>query len=154
METQPLIENKDVKGCGYWVHSNKNRVVFSSIRMIPRGKTKQISVALQPSIRFYPPMARNGPFQPFFGPQGSKVEVPLLVSHPEGAMPRPSRVHQGYPGGPKRARFGPKCPFWGPRRSSESPGRPDLVPTAPIGPAGLNSWSQRTLTWYQASSGP
>ena len=35
------------------------------------------------------------------------------------------------PGGPNRARFGPKCPFWVPRRSSEGPGRPDLVPTAP-----------------------
>merc|ERR1712020_366692 len=28
------------------------------------------------------------------------------------------------PGGPKRARFGPKCPFWGPRRSSGDPGGP------------------------------
>ena len=35
------------------------------------------------------------------------------------------------PGGPKRARFGPKCPFWGPQRSSKGPWGPDLVPTAP-----------------------
>ena len=35
------------------------------------------------------------------------------------------------PGGPKRARFCPKCPFWGPRRSSEGPEGPSLVPTAP-----------------------
>ena len=34
------------------------------------------------------------------------------------------------PGGPKRARFCPERPFWGPPRSSESPGGPDLVPTA------------------------
>ena len=34
-------------------------------------------------------------------------------------------------GGPKRARFCPKCPFWGPRRSSEDPEGPSLVPTAP-----------------------
>ena len=35
------------------------------------------------------------------------------------------------PRGPKRDRFGPKCPFWGPRRSSEGPEGPDLVQTAP-----------------------
>ena len=34
------------------------------------------------------------------------------------------------PRGPKRDRFGPKCPFWGPQRSSEGPEGPDLVPTA------------------------
>merc|ERR1712001_639803 len=39
------------------------------------------------------------------------------------------------PRGPKRDRFGPKCPFWGPRRSSEGPEGPDLVPTAPDWPA-------------------
>ena len=37
----------------------------------------------------------------------------------------------GTPGAPKRAHFGPKWPFWGPRRSSEGPKGPDLVPTAP-----------------------
>ena len=31
---------------------------------------------------------------------------------------------------PKRARFGPKCPFWRSQRSSEGPQGPDLVPTA------------------------
>ena len=30
----------------------------------------------------------------------------------------------------KRARFGPKCPFWGSQRSSEGPRGPDLVHTA------------------------
>jgi len=39
------------------------------------------------------------------------------------------------PRGPKRDRFGPKCPFWGPQRSSEGPEGPDLVPTAPDWPA-------------------
>ena len=37
----------------------------------------------------------------------------------------------GTPGAPKRARFGPEWPFWRPRRSSDGPGGPDLVPTAP-----------------------
>ena len=41
------------------------------------------------------------------------------------------------PGGSKRAPFGPKCPFWRPRRSSEGPRGPDLVPTAA-------NWSQKT----------
>ena len=35
------------------------------------------------------------------------------------------------PGGPKRARFCLKCPFWGPRRSSEGPEGPSLVLIAP-----------------------
>ena len=34
------------------------------------------------------------------------------------------------PRDPKRARFGPRCPFWGPQRDSEGPRGPDLVPTA------------------------
>ena len=34
------------------------------------------------------------------------------------------------PWGPKRASFGPKCPFWGPQRAKEGPGGPNLVPTA------------------------
>ena len=34
------------------------------------------------------------------------------------------------PRGPKRARFGPKMPFWGPWRSWEGHRGPDLVPTA------------------------
>ena len=37
----------------------------------------------------------------------------------------------GTPGAPTRARFGPEWPFWGPRRFSEDPEGPDLVPTAP-----------------------
>ena len=48
--------------------SAKKRAVYASIQIIPRGKTKQISVASQPSIQFFPPMAPKGPFQPFFGP--------------------------------------------------------------------------------------
>ena len=45
-------------------------------------------------------------------------------------------------GSPERARFGPKCPFWGPRRSSEGPGGPGLVPPAPDWPA----WVGHTVT--------
>ena len=32
------------------------------------------------------------------------------------------------PRGPKRARFGPKCLFWGSGMDSEGPRGPDLVP--------------------------
>ena len=62
------------------------RQKFSSIRTIPRGKTTEISVRTQPSIRFFPLPARNGSFRPFFGPQRAHMEHTLLVSHPEGAM--------------------------------------------------------------------
>ena len=48
------------------------RAVFSSIRMIPRGKTTEISVPSQPLIRFFPPVAQNRPLRPFLGPRGPK----------------------------------------------------------------------------------
>ena len=55
------------------------------------------------------------------------------------------------PRGPKRDRFGPKCPFWGPQRSSEGPEGPDLVPTAPDWPA----WVGLILTThFDLVSGP
>ena len=45
---------------------------------------------------------------------------------------------------PKRARFGPKCPFWRPRRSSEGPRGPDLVPTA----ANWSAWVRLIVTTH------
>ena len=59
----------------------------------------------------------------------------------------PFWVHRG----PKRARFGPKCPFWGPRRAPRGQIWSRLPP---IGPSGLDSWSPHTFTWYRAPSGP
>ena len=44
----------------------------------------------------------------------------------------PFRDLYSTPGAPKKARFDPKGPFGGPRTSSESPGEPDLVPTAAL----------------------
>ena len=44
------------------------RTVYESIQKVPTGKTTEILVPSQPSIRFFPPMAQNGPFWPFFGP--------------------------------------------------------------------------------------
>ena len=46
------------------------------------------------------------------------------------------------PRGPKRARFGPKCPFWGSWRSSEGPERPYLVPT----PSSCCAWVELMVT--------
>merc|ERR1712051_1132936 len=46
---------------------------FSSIRTIPRGRTSEISVPSQPSIRFFPPVARIGPFCPFWGSPGQNA---------------------------------------------------------------------------------
>ena len=55
------------------------------------------------------------------------------------------------PRGPKRDRFGPKCPFWGPRRSSEGPGGPNLIPTAPD----WSAWAGLMLTThFDLVSGP
>ena len=57
----------------------------------------------------------------------------------------------GTPGAPKRARFGLDRSFWGPRRSSEGPVGPDLVPTAPDWPV----WARFMLTThFDLVSGP
>ena len=40
----------------------RSGAVFPSIRTIPKGKTTEISVPSQPSIRFFPQHARNWPF--------------------------------------------------------------------------------------------
>ena len=45
---------------------------------------------------------------------------------------------------PKRARFGPKCPFWRSQRSSEGPLGPDLVPTA----TDWSDWAGIMVTTY------
>ena len=54
---------------GHW-EKGRSRAVYESIRKIPTGKTKQISVASSPSIPFFPWVAPKGPFWPFFGPRG------------------------------------------------------------------------------------
>ena len=59
----------------------------------------------------------------------------------------------GTPGAPKRARFGPKRPFLGPRRSSEGLGGQIWSQLLPIGPTGLVTWLPHTLAWYRPSSG-
>ena len=51
----------------------------------------------------------------------------------------PFRDHYGTPGAPKRARFGPGSPFWGPRRSLGSHGGPNLGPSA----TGWSNWVSR-----------
>ena len=66
--TSPMNTNSSEVKMGFRRKTGRSRAVYESIRKIPTGKTKQISVASQPSIRFFPPMARNGPFRPFFGP--------------------------------------------------------------------------------------
>ena len=92
----------------------------------------------------YPRGAQKGPFglkQTLTGRKASE--------HPRGARFSPNCCqlvrlswNHGYhtlwpcigpfwaPRDTKRARFGPKCPFWGSQRSSEGPRGPDLVPTA------------------------
>jgi len=57
----------------------------------------------------------------------------------------------GTPGAPKRARFGPEWPFWGPRRSSEGPQGPDLVPTASHRPVWVGLM---VTTHFHLVSGP
>ena len=55
---------------GFRRKTGRSRAVYESIRKIPMGKTKQISVASSPSIPFFPWVAPKGPFWPFFGPRG------------------------------------------------------------------------------------
>ena len=67
--TSPMNTNSSAgENCFFGKKTGRSRAVYESIRKIPTGKTKQILVASQPSIRFFPLMARNGPFRPFFGP--------------------------------------------------------------------------------------
>ena len=89
-----------------------------------------------------PKRARFGPERPFWGsprvlegPRGPDL-VPTAPNWSDwvGVM---VTTHFGLvlgllwaPRGSKRARFGPKCPFWGPWRSLEGPRGPDLAPTA------------------------
>ena len=60
----------------------------------------------------------------------------------------------GTPGAPKRARFGPEWPFWGPGGPWRAPRGQIWSRLPPIGPSGLDSWSPHTFTWYRAPSGP
>ena len=55
------------------------------------------------------------------------------------------------PRGLKRARFGPIRSFWGLPRSSEGPGEPEMVPTAPEGPAEVK---HMVTTHFDLISGP
>merc|ERR1711954_86009 len=54
---------------GHWMKV-RSRGIYESIRKTPTGKTTKISVALSPSIPFFPWVAPKGPFWPFFGPRG------------------------------------------------------------------------------------
>ena len=83
-----------------------------------------------------PVLAQKGPFGGPEQPLGPKL-VPTATgwSNWVGCIIHimgfgPLRDLQSTPGAPKKARFDPKGPFGGPRTSSESPGEPDLVPTA------------------------
>ena len=54
----------------------------------------------------------------------------------------------------KGAHFGPKRPFLGPLRSSESLGGQIWSQLPLIGPTQLVTWHPHTLAWYRPSSGP
>ena len=90
-----------------------------------------------------------GPLKVSFWPQNAIFGAPEVLGGPGGPDLVPTAAdwsnrigymfttHFGLisalfwaPWGPKRASFGPKCPFWGPQRAKEGPGGPNLVPTA------------------------
>ena len=98
-----------------------------------------------------PKRAHFGPERPFWGPRRS-------LGSPGGPNFGPSDtgwsnwvgcIHimcsgplkdlYSTPGAPKRARFGPESPFWGPRRSLGSHGGPNLGPSA----TGWSNWVSR-----------
>ena len=139
----------------------RSGTVLPSIRMIPRGKTTEISVRSQPSIQFFPPPARKGLFRPFLGPKWNthflhatqkercteRAECTQVTLFPCEYWVFEERCDFG----PffKRARFG-KRPFWGPR----GPRRASVdhiwsqLPSNDL--MGFNIWSPHTLTWFQA----
>ena len=100
-----------------------------------------------------PKRAHFGPERPFWWPRRSSVGPggPDLVPTAADWSDRDVIIvttHFGLVLGlfcaPKRARFGPKCPFWRPRRSSEGPRGPDLVPTA----ANWSAWVRLIVTTH------
>ena len=103
-----------------------------------------------------PKRARFGPKRPFFGPPevlrgpGGPDLVPTTADWSSG-IGHMVTTHFGLvsalfwaPRGPKRAIFGPKCPFWWPQRSQEGPGGPNLVPTA----IGCSAWVKLMVTTH------
>ena len=95
-----------------------------------------------------PKRARFSPERAFWGPGGQDlvptapdwiVYVELMVTTHFDLVSGSFWAHRG----PIRARFGPKCSFWGPRRA---PGDQIWSHLLPIGPPGLVSWSPHTLT--------
>ena len=59
-----------------------------------------------------------------------------------------------FPRDPKRARFSPKCPFWGSQRSSEGPGDQIWSQLPPIGLTGLESWLPHKTGTFGVPGGP
>ena len=67
--------------------TGRSPAVYESIGKIPAGKT----------IRFSSVNGPFGSFQPFLGPNGTKIERPLFKDHLDGVMRRLTRVHPGDP---------------------------------------------------------
>ena len=93
----PINTNSLAGETDFRQQKGRSRAVYELIQKIPRGETTEILVPLQALIQFFPLMAPNGPFWPFFGPQGAEMDRPLFTTHLEGATRRLSRVHPGYP---------------------------------------------------------
>ena len=110
---------------------------------MPGSSSTLIAHMEPPSLRKQAKRVRLGSERPLLGPRRS-WEGPEGADLVPTAPDRPGWVEFMVtthfdlvsgpfwgPGGPKRAHFGPERPFWGPLKSSEGPGRPHLVPTAP-----------------------
>ena len=116
---------------------------------IPCSSSTVIANLEPPSSRKRSKTGKKG----LFGPQNTLLGALEVLGRPRGPVFCPtatgwsswvSRIHTmclgpfrdlyGTPGAPKRVRFRPETPFWGPRRSFGSPQWPDLGPTA-------TSWS-------------
>ena len=120
------------------------------------GMTRIHIMCLGPYTDLYgtpgaPKRARLGLERPFWGPRrasecpGGPVFGPTVTGW-SNWMTRthimclgPLRDLYGTSRAPKRARFGPDRPFWGPRRSLGSPGGPNLGPSA----TGWSNWVGR-----------
>ena len=107
--------------------------------------------------------ARFGPEKPFWGaprssegPNGPNL-VPTVLKWSDGIKIMVTTHFDLISGpfwargGPKRARFGPEKPLLRPPWSLEGSGGPDLVPTAPEGPAEVK---HMVTTHFDLISGP
>ena len=134
---------KNIEVDVFFKKSSKNRIV-KNWKTSHREKHRIVKKS-----EHRPPLVLGGPWGPDLVPTAPHwpAWVRLMVKTHFDLISGPFWA----PGGIKRARFCPERPFWGAPRSSEGPNGPDLVPTAPEGPAKVK---HRVITLFGLISSP